>query len=266
MKLIPNIFLVAAASAMLTGCNDAAMDKETYLNTRLPMLKKNLSESEYNRFMQVMQFDKHGNLNAMDYDLLKKGTGDKLDSVQYRIHADMQGFYSDITMVDSLGLENKLTPDLVVYTTRDGKAVNIDELTKANTIYLITSVNCGPCMQFFKEGNKIASDPANKDFQFVALYSDPAIRLVNYQKGSRFQRFGLLDEHWLQFDNEQNIIREIKQMYKGKSGDFEIGTGFPELFYYQEGKMVRNGNAHQLQEVVNDLKKTLATNAPKPLF
>ncbi len=178
-----------------------------------------------------MEFDKKGNLNRMEFELLEKATGDKHDSILFRIQADMVGNYGNITMVDSLGLEKLLTSELVVYNTIDQKKVDIFDFTKANTIYMITSVNCGPCIKFAKEANKIATDPANKDFQFVALYADPAIRMENYKKGSMYPRFGLLDEHWLRFNNQQNIIKEIKQMYKGKSKEFEIGEGFPELFY-----------------------------------
>jgi len=151
----------------------------------------------------------------------------------------------------------------VVYNTIDQKKVNIADFTKGNTIYMITSVNCGPCVQFSKEANKIASDPANKDFQFVALFADPMIRIENYKKGKLYEKLGLLDEHWLRFSNEQKIINEIKQMYKGKPGKFEIGKSFPELYYYKNGEFVRTEDAHQLQEVINDLKKTLDSNGPK---
>lgn len=257
------MFLLISSSILVASCKDALQEKKDYLDARIPMLKKNLTEKEFNQFLQIMEFDKNGNLNGMDFELLEKGTAEKHDSIQYRINADMVGIYGDITIVDSLGLEKLLTPDLVVYNTIDQKKVNIADFTKENTIYMITSVNCGPCVQFSKEANKIASDPANKDFQFVALFADPAIRMENYKKGTAYQRFGLLDEHWLRFNNEQKIIREIKQMYKGKPREFEIGEGFPELFYYKNGKFVRTEDAHQLQEIVDDLKKTLASNGPK---
>ncbi len=263
MKVINYIAAIIAVLVMLTGCNNSLKTKETYLENRIPMLKENLSESEYKEFVEIMDFDKKGNLNVMNFDLLKKGTSDKYDSIQYRISSDMIGFYDNIISVDSLGIETFMGPELVTYTTIDGKKVNIADFTKKNTIYLITSVNCGPCLEFFEEANKIASNPENKDFQFIALYGDPAIRMENYRKGTGFKRFGILDEHWIQFNNEQNIIQEIKQMYKGKRKEFEIGEGFPELFYYQKGKFVSNLGEHKLQDILNELKKTLDSNAPE---
>ncbi|WP_430614115.1 hypothetical protein [Flavobacterium sp. JP2137] len=52
-------------------------------------------------------------------------------------------------------------------------------------------------------------------------------------------------------------------MYKGKPGNFETGKSFPELFYYKNEEFVRTEEAHQLQEVINELKKTLDSNGPK---
>ncbi|WP_430614116.1 hypothetical protein [Flavobacterium sp. JP2137] len=98
-------------------------------------------------------------------------------------------------MVDSLGIETLLTPDLGVYYTIDRKKVNIANFTKGNTIYMITAVNCGPCVPFSKEANKIASDPVNKDFRFVALFADSMIRIENYKKGKLHEKLALLDEH-----------------------------------------------------------------------
>lgn len=264
MKRINYIAGTIAVLVMLTGCNNSWKTKEAYLEKRIPMLKENLSESEYKEFVESMTFDKNGNLERRNFELLERGTGDKHDSISYRISSDMIGIYGNIISVDSLGIETVMGPELVTYTTIDGKGVNIADFTKKNTIYLITSVNCGPCVTFFEEANKIASNPENKDFQFIALYADPAIRMENYRKGSSFKRFGILDEHWIQFNNGQNIIQEIKQMYKGKRKEFEIGEGFPELFYYQKGKFVSNSDAHKLQDILNDLKKTLDANEPEP--
>lgn len=263
MKKINFIAAAIAVLVVLTGCNNSLKTKEAYLEKRIPMLKENLSESEYKEFVESMAFDKKGNLERLHFELLKKGTGDKYDSIYYRIGSDMIGFYDNIISVDSLGIETFMEPELVTYTTIDGKKVNIADFSKKNTIYLITSVNCGPCLEFFEEANKIASNPENKDFQFIALYADPAIRMENYRKGTGFKRFGILDEHWIQFNNGQNIIQEIKQMYKGKRKEFEIGEGFPELFYYQKGMFVSNSDAHKLQDVLDDLKKTLDSNAPE---
>lgn len=226
---------------LLLGCS-SKNDKDIYIKNKLPMIYKNLNESEIDLFKKSMEF-KDNFLFTYDMDLLKKGVKSDFDSVIVNISREMGGNINNIVIIDSLGRESKIDSERFILKSLDNDDYILNDFSGDDTYLLIISTTCGSCVSFFNKANELAID---KDKKYVALFVTSVEVIDNYKNGIVINNFGFLDDNWIKFSNETNIIKKLKLDYSAKI------DGYPTLFYKKNNQYYKTSNLNEIEEVLTN--------------
>lgn len=246
-------------TATLFAQNDK---KDIYIREHLPLLEKNLSTQEYNDFKKSMKFDRKGRLEAQDFDLLKKGSGDKFGIYYQYIITKITGKSYPITLVDQSGREMVIETDgTISFNNTDtistvkthnsqiegnnilsyaNEKFDVEKLITEDGLFIVTSTTCGPCVKAYEALNELSKENTFTNTNFTALYRDSFEKINIYKEGTSYKRFGELSSPWNIFSSDE-LIEKYNTNY-----DFK---GFPYVFIRKKGKIVYQKYGIKIDEI-----------------
>ncbi|MBB1139847.1 hypothetical protein [Myroides sp. WP-1] len=231
--------------------------KDNYIKEHFPLLLENLSSEELQAFKSTMKMASKDKLKYIDSNLLRKGSGDQF-GVYYQIFSyDLTGVHNRVTIIDednreivievdgTISFDNTqptekvastpLATEVTQFTTFAGQTHELEDLLARDGVFIITSTNCGPCMQAYPALNQLATDPAYKNIPFTALYISSAANLKNYTEGSAYKNFGSLENPWDVFTSEV-LIKHLVPNYNLKN------KAVPYVMVKKNNKVVYSSN------------------------
>lgn len=227
------IIRIAIICLLFTACvkekktNIDYETKYTYIENRFPLLLNNLNKKEIDSFINVMKFNEQGILSSLDIDLLKKGSKKEFKNYIVNFTKDLGSNVDYIAIINEVGEEEALINNY--FTNTSNEEIPLSEIESWDGLFVITSLRCGHCLEFFKTLNNLSSS----DVKLVALFPQSSIILENYKKGTAYSNFGFLNNNWNIFFNSEDIVKQLLPEYSDKT------DGFPFVFYRKHGKTIK---------------------------